>query len=44
MHNWTLNLDYLNEEFGLNVEIHRVPIILEDEVVQTLKTMNWRNE
>lgn len=44
MHNWTLNLDYLKEEFGLNVQIHRVPIILEDEVVQTLKTMNWRNE
>lgn len=44
MHNWTLNLDYLTHEFGLNVEIHRVPITLEDEVIHTLKNMPWKND
>lgn len=44
MHQWTLNLDYLKEEFGLNVPIHREVTILDDDTIEALKNMSWRNE
>ena len=39
-HNYTLNMDYLRDEFGLEVVIHRKPIELTDEDLAHIKAMD----
>lgn len=43
-YNYKLNMDYLKHEFGLDVKIHREPIVLTDEDIEHIKSMdNYKN-
>ncbi len=40
VHNYTLNMDYLKEEFGLDVVIHRKPMELTEEILESIKHLD----
>lgn len=44
MHNYTLNMDYLKKEFGLDVPIHREKVEITSEHIESIKKMdNYKN-
>ena len=40
MHNYTLNMDYLRKEFGLEVPIHREKVEITPEHIESIKKMD----